>query len=58
MLILVSPERERSDIVDRFKKTIKSAVEIVHGFYVTGDAHFVLYTTARTMDGGSSRIQT
>lgn len=50
MLVMVSLERERSDIVDRFKKAIKSSAEIVHGFYVTGDADFVLYTTARTME--------
>ncbi|MCK1699427.1 Lrp/AsnC family transcriptional regulator [Bradyrhizobium sp. 144] len=49
MLALVSLERERSDIIDRFKKVIRSSGEIVHGFYVTGDADFVLYITARTM---------
>ncbi|WP_027527316.1 Lrp/AsnC family transcriptional regulator [Bradyrhizobium sp. Ec3.3] len=50
MLVLVSLERERSDIVDRFKKGIKSSVEVVNGFYVTGDADFVLYVTARSME--------
>ncbi|MCK1509361.1 Lrp/AsnC family transcriptional regulator [Bradyrhizobium sp. 18] len=50
MLVLVSLERERSDIIDRFKKAIKSSAEVVNGFYVTGDADFVLYITARGMD--------
>ncbi len=50
MLALVSLERERSDIIDKFKKVIKSSVEVVNGFYVTGDADFVLYITARTME--------
>ncbi|MFB6418789.1 Lrp/AsnC family transcriptional regulator [Bradyrhizobium tunisiense] len=50
MLVLVSLERERSDIIDRFKKVIRSSAEVVNGFYVTGDADFVLYITARTMD--------
>ncbi|MCP3441181.1 Lrp/AsnC family transcriptional regulator [Bradyrhizobium sp. CCGUVB14] len=50
MLVLVTLERERSDIIDKFKKTIKSSVEVVNGFYVTGDADFVLYVTARTME--------
>ncbi|WFU32435.1 Lrp/AsnC family transcriptional regulator [Bradyrhizobium brasilense] len=50
LLVLVSLERERSDIIDRFKKAIKSSVEVVNGFYVTGDADFVLYVTARTME--------
>lgn len=51
MLVLVSLERERADIIDRFKKAIKSSVDVVNGFYVTGDADFVLYVTARTMEG-------
>ncbi|WFT97031.1 Lrp/AsnC family transcriptional regulator [Bradyrhizobium barranii] len=50
MLVLVNLERERSDIIDRFKKAIKKSDEIVNGFYVTGDADFVLYVTARTME--------
>ncbi|MDH2406581.1 Lrp/AsnC family transcriptional regulator [Bradyrhizobium sp. SSUT18] len=50
MLVLVSLERERSDIIDRFKKAIKSSIEVVNGFYVTGDADFVLYVTARSME--------
>lgn len=50
MLVQVTLERERSDIVDRFKKAIKSSAEIVNGFFVTGDADFVLYITARTIE--------
>ncbi|WP_375784874.1 Lrp/AsnC family transcriptional regulator [Bradyrhizobium sp. Pha-3] len=50
MLVLATLERERSDIIDRFKKAIKSSVEVVNGFYVTGDADFVLYITAPTME--------
>ncbi|WP_407169177.1 Lrp/AsnC family transcriptional regulator [Bradyrhizobium sp. ORS 111] len=50
MLVLVSLERERSDIIDKFKKAIRSSVEVVNGFYVTGDADFVLYVTACTME--------
>ncbi|KRP99762.1 ArsR family transcriptional regulator [Bradyrhizobium pachyrhizi] len=50
MLVLVTLERERSDIIDKFKKAIKSSVDVVNGFYVTGDADFVLYVTASTME--------
>jgi len=50
MLVLVTVERERSDIIDKFKKAIKSSADVVNGFYVTGDADFVLYVTARTME--------
>ncbi|MDA9489701.1 Lrp/AsnC family transcriptional regulator [Bradyrhizobium sp. CCBAU 11361] len=50
MLVLVTLERERADIIDKFKKAIKSSIEVVNGFYVTGDADFVLYVTARSME--------
>lgn len=50
MLVLVTLERERSDIIDSFKEAIKSSVEVVHGFYVTGDADFILYISACSME--------
>lgn len=50
MLVLVTMERERSDIIDKFKKAIRSSAEVVNGFYVTGEADFVLYVTAQSME--------
>lgn len=50
MIVLVSLERERSDIVDRFKGAIRSTREVMIGFYVTGDADFILVVTARSME--------
>jgi Lrp/AsnC family transcriptional regulator, leucine-responsive regulatory protein len=50
MLVLVTLERERSDIIDRFKKSIRNTAEVVNGFYVTGASDFVLYVTARDME--------
>lgn len=50
MLVLVTLERERADIIDKFKKAIKSSAEVVNGFYVTGDADFVVYISASSMD--------
>jgi Lrp/AsnC family leucine-responsive transcriptional regulator len=49
MLVLVSLERERADIIDRFKRAIRSTTEIMIGLYVTGDADFALLVTARDM---------
>ncbi len=48
VLALVSLERESANIIDRFKK---SNLDVVNGFYVTGDADFVLYITARSIRG-------
>ena len=50
MLVLVSLERERIDIVDRFKASIRAAAQVMIGFYVTGDADFALIITAKSME--------
>lgn len=50
MLALVSMERESADIIDRFKKAIRSSAEVVNAFYITGEADFILYITAPTME--------
>lgn len=50
MLVFVNLERDSPDIIDRFKKAIKSSAEIVSGCSVTGEPDFVLYVTARSME--------
>lgn len=50
MLVLVSLERERADIIDRFKQSIRSTPEISIGLYVTGEEDFALLITARDME--------
>jgi Lrp/AsnC family leucine-responsive transcriptional regulator len=49
MIVLVTLERERADIIDRFKRAVRLTPEVMHGFYVTGETDFVLYVTARDM---------
>lgn len=49
MLVSVTLERERADIIDRFKKAIRTTPEIMSGYYVTGDADFVLVVSAKDM---------
>ncbi|ASP89474.1 Lrp/AsnC family transcriptional regulator (plasmid) [Sinorhizobium meliloti] len=51
MIVLVSLERERADIVDRFKTAIRNTREVMIGYYVTGEADFMLVVTARDMEG-------
>lgn len=50
MVVLVSLERERADIVDRFKASLRTTREIMMAFYVTGDADFMLILTAKSME--------
>jgi Lrp/AsnC family leucine-responsive transcriptional regulator len=50
MLVIVSLERERIDIVDRFKQSIRQTPEVMNGYYVTGDSDFVLIVTAQSME--------
>jgi Lrp/AsnC family transcriptional regulator, leucine-responsive regulatory protein len=48
--VSVALERERADIIDRFKRSIREAPEIMSGYYVTGEADFLLTITARSME--------
>lgn len=50
MIVLVSLERERHDIIDRFKKAIHDCRDVMTSYYVTGDADFVLVVTAESME--------
>lgn len=50
MLVLVSLERERADIIDRFKRSIRQTPEIMSGYYITGEVDFALLVTARDME--------
>lgn len=50
MIVLVSLERERADIVDRFKTAIRNTCDVMIGYYVTGEADFVLVVTAKDME--------
>jgi Lrp/AsnC family transcriptional regulator, leucine-responsive regulatory protein len=50
MVVLVGLERERSDIIDHFKKAIRGTPQIMAGYYVTGDADFVLVVTTEDME--------
>ncbi|UPJ63723.1 Lrp/AsnC family transcriptional regulator [Bradyrhizobium sp. 191] len=51
MLVLVSLERERADIIDRFKQALRANREVMSGYYVTGEADFVIIVTATDMEG-------
>lgn len=50
VLALVTFERDRLDIVDNFKKSIKSVPEIMQGFYITGDYDFALLISAESIE--------
>ncbi|MER9108692.1 Lrp/AsnC family transcriptional regulator [Mesorhizobium sp. M0848] len=49
MLVSISLERDRSDIIDRFKQAIRRTPEIMSAYYVTGEADFVLIISVRDM---------
>jgi Lrp/AsnC family leucine-responsive transcriptional regulator len=50
MIVLVTLERERADIIDAFKRSIRSTPEVMNGFYVTGEVDFALFITACSME--------
>jgi Lrp/AsnC family leucine-responsive transcriptional regulator len=49
MIVDVTLERERPDIMDEFKRAMLATPEVMQCYYVTGDADFVLILTARDM---------
>lgn len=57
MMVMVSLERERADIIDRFKRSIRTAPEVMNGYFVTGEADFVLFVTTRNMEDYESFTQ-
>lgn len=50
MMISVQLERERSDIIDRFKKSVRDAPEVMSAYYVTGESDFILIVSAKDME--------
>jgi Lrp/AsnC family leucine-responsive transcriptional regulator len=57
MILMVSLERERADIIDRFKRSIRTAPEVMNGYFVTGEADFVLVVTTKNMEDYESFTQ-
>ena len=49
MIVLVSVERERPELLDEFKRSMQRTPEVMQCYYVTGDADFVLLVTAADM---------
>ena len=49
LVVAVTLERERIDIVDEFKRAVAETPEIQSGFYLTGEADFLLVVTAVDM---------
>ena len=51
MFVHVILERERADVIDRFKEAIRTTPEVMMGYHVTGETDFVLLVTATSMEG-------
>jgi Lrp/AsnC family transcriptional regulator, leucine-responsive regulatory protein len=47
MIVAVQLERERADIIDHFKKSVRREPAVMSAYYVTGDSDFVLIISAR-----------
>ncbi|KIC45905.1 ArsR family transcriptional regulator [Ruegeria sp. ANG-S4] len=50
MIVNVTLERERADIIDSFKAAVRKTPEIMQAYYVTGESDFVLIVTAKDME--------
>ncbi|MEO0382603.1 MAG: Lrp/AsnC family transcriptional regulator [Pseudomonadota bacterium] len=50
LVVTLSLERERADIVDAFKRLVRETPEIMAGYYLTGESDFLMIVTARDME--------
>lgn len=50
MLVAVELARERSDIIDRFKRAVRDRAEVMSAYYVTGETDFLLIVSAKDME--------
>lgn len=50
MMIAVTLERERSDIIDDFKRSVRRESVVMSAYYVTGDNDFILIVSVRDME--------
>jgi len=50
MLVMVTLAREQADIIDHFKRAIRSTPEVMSGYYVTGEVDFVLIISSESME--------
>jgi Lrp/AsnC family transcriptional regulator, leucine-responsive regulatory protein len=48
--VMVTLDREDRGVIDRFKQDIRNTPQIIQGYYITGDADFILTVVARDMD--------
>ena len=49
MVVEVSLERERPDIMSDFKKAMRMTPEVIQCYYVTGEVDFILIVTVKSM---------
>jgi Lrp/AsnC family transcriptional regulator, leucine-responsive regulatory protein len=50
MIVLVALEREQHDLIDAFKASMRKTPQVMHCYYVTGAADFVLTISVSDMD--------
>lgn len=50
MIVLVTLEQERPDLIDAFKRAMIKTPEVMQCHYVTGEVDFVLYITIENME--------
>lgn len=57
MIVMVTLEREQSDVISQFKATMRDTVEIMQCYYVTGAVDFVMILTAESMEKYDAFVQ-
>jgi Lrp/AsnC family transcriptional regulator, leucine-responsive regulatory protein len=54
MIVMITLERDRIDIIDKFRRWLRETREIMIAYCITGDADYLLVVTAKDMEDYSA----
>ena len=57
LIVMVTLEREQTDVITEFKRATREAVDVMQCYYVTGSADFVMILTARSMEAYDAFVE-
>lgn len=57
LIVTVTLEREQTDVISEFKRSVREAADIMQCYYVTGPADFIMILTAKSMEAYDAFVE-
>ncbi len=57
MIVMVTLEREHSDVITEFKRACRENIEVMQCYYVTGQSDFVMVLTSQSMEAYDAFVE-